>query len=186
MSVTATVEKVENGYVVDVAGAKFVATDCIDLASVFVEVFEVPETRVDLTSSGREALAGLDLRTGEELLVEHLLAKANGVASPLEELTVDGGDWPRVPAAEPSPPSPLASVGEGSQAEVRVPVADDGYEFPPVKQMGANHFVVVCPLHGDQRMERRGVAWVCPRKDKTAECTTRIPREAMQRALRAA
>lgn len=190
MSVTAVVERVSNGYVVAVNGEKFVATDCIDLANVFEEVFEVPEERVDLTRAGREALAGLDLLTGEELL----RTRGDRAESELTE-AVEGTTETQRPAVDvaaewgdgtPIAPAVVQPRGEGSPAEVRVPVADDGYEFPPVKQLGANHFVVACPLHGDQRMERRGVAWVCPRKDKTAECTTRIPREAMQRALRAA
>lgn len=187
VNVVATVEKVSNGFVVDFAGAKFVATDCIDLASVFEEVFEVPEQRVDLTPAGRAALEGLDLRTGEELLVEHLLeaerqkAEGESDSAPADNVV----EWPSVPTA-PASDEQRATSNEGSAAEMRVPVADDGYEYPAVKQLGANHFVVACPGHGEQRMERRGAAWVCPRKEKNAECTTRIPREAMQRALRAA
>lgn len=210
MNVLATVEKVSNGFVVDVAGTRFVATDCIDLAQVFSDVFEVPEVRVDLTDAGRAALAreacipefaaiGADLRTGEELLIEHLLKKSTEVtqlrdagSAPGEKQpepdNADGG-WgngsPTPPPSSPEP-EPHGDPSSGTDEVTRAPIADDGFEFPPVKQLGANHFVVVCPAHGDQRMERRGAAWVCPRKDKNAECTTRIPREAMQRALRAA
>lgn len=213
VNVVAQVEKVTNGYVVSVAGEKFVATDCIDLASVFSDVFEAPEVRVDLTAAGRAALEGLDLRTGEELLIDHLVKKSNEARAARDERPLCDSheylspesftclrcghdmrrdEWPSVPTppAEPSPPTPLPApevAGEGSQDEVtRAPIADDGYEFPPVKQLGANHFVVVCPAHGDQRMERRGAAWVCPRKDKNAECATRIPRDAMSRAVLAA
>ena len=91
-------------------------------------------------------------------------------------------EWPSVPTPPVEPrlhPLPAPEVaGEGSQDEVtRAPgIADDGHEFPPVKQLGAK------PLCGGaRRMVTSGMErWVrrVPTEGTgTPECATRILRD---------
>lgn len=163
----AKVEKVGNGFVVDFGGGvKRVAIDGPMLAGVFSEWPEPPAGLAALEASG-VVVRGADLEPAVLPAVE---------------------EWPSTLTPRTLTPDPSPDTGEGSVADEvqRVPVADDGFEFPPVKQLGANHFVVQCPSHGEQRMERAGSTWVCPKKTNRADCATRIPREAMSRAIRAA
>lgn len=163
MSKVATVEKVENGYVVTRVAPKamFVAKDPLELAAVFDELWpevedepwdiESPEARVPRP----EEIPGVT--RGVSVVVAH---------APVE--------WPS---------EPTAPAGDDVQ---RLPVADDGFEYPPVRQEAPNHFVISCPNHGEQRMERAGSNWVCSGKTDKQACGIAVPRSAMSRAIRAA
>lgn len=172
VSQLATVEKVSNGFVVEIAGTRFIAADAIDLATVFEDIFAVPEVRFEPTPEGIEAL--------EALKSTRAVVSGDQVASNEQRATSD--EWPTTVDLKAVRPEAVAVA----DTEFRVPVADDGFEYPPVKKLGEQNFVVQCPNHGEQAMVRVGLAFICPKKTNRAECTTRIPREALARATKAA
>jgi len=78
------------------------------------------------------------------------------------------------------------SAVEGPSAEeVRMPVADDGSEYPFVWQLAPNHFEVQCPTHGRKRMERRGRNWTCSGRTGQQPCGVTIPQFMHDRVLAA-
>jgi len=69
--------------------------------------------------------------------------------------------------------------------EVRMPVADDGSEYPFMWQLAPNHFEVQCPNHGRKRMERRGRNWACSGRTGQQACGVTIPQFMHDRVLAA-
>lgn len=96
------------------------------------------------------------------------------------------GEWPTT--LTPGPSTSERGEDQAAVAEVvlpedfRMPVADDGYEYPPVKKLGENNYIALCPVHGQQALTRAGTVYFCPKKTNRAECTTRIPRAVVVRA----
>lgn len=191
----ATVEKVGNGFVVDFgAEERRVATDALMLAEVF-EAWPALEVRIDLTESGMEALkrSGL-LRTGDDPALTPGPSPDSSVAGEGSVCTCTNNEaWHEggCPALKPDPARPSVEPGTGNREPgtdevTRAPIADDGYEYPPVRQEGPNHFVINCPNHGEQRMTRNGADWVCTGKTNKQACGVAIPSTQMRRALRRA
>lgn len=152
VTVKATVEKAENGYIVDFGTARRVALDELGLAAVF-EDWPAPPAAV--VGDGR---AG-DIHAN----LVGLIQLGTSVPETEPRRTVD-----RDASASP-------------ETIVRTPVADDGTEYAPVRQEGPNHFVVDCPSHGEKRMERQGTNWRCTGQTNKQACTVVIPRSVIGR-----
>lgn len=179
VSVKFSGRRVANGFVVEVAGEEFVATDCIDLAGVFEQVFETPEVRVELTDEGRAALERLDLRTGAEVLAAWK-PKAGGT---LADTPAGGNDWP---FGEP-PGSAPAAAAAGADEVIRAPIADDGGELPRLRKIGQK-YEIECGAHDWSRAEFRdgGKALGCHVRLKGgALCSTAVPKDQVSRLLAA-
>lgn len=160
MTLKATVEKAENGFIVDFGQERRVALDELGLAAVFEDWPSAPEPLRDaadiqdrMRAATREALQGTEPDWPSTVPDRH----NDNVA--------------RLPA-ETTPSAP---------AIVRTPVADDGTEYPPVRQEGPNHFVVECPSHGEKRMERQGTNWRCMGQTNKQACTVVVPRSVLGR-----
>ena len=105
------------------------------------------------------------------------------VVSPEEIPGVVRGDDPAL-TPDSSPDSFVAGAGSDGEV-VRAPVADDGTEYPLVRQLGANHFEVECPVHGSKRMERRGPNWACAGGSVQKPCQVSVPRGVIGRLVAA-
>lgn len=175
----AKVEKVGNGFVVDFGEEeRRVATDALMLAEVF-EAWPEREERFEPTSAGLAALeaSGSVVRGSD-------LPQVDGL--PWVDTAVDPQEWPSEPTAPTAVPAASREEVAAADEVTRAPIADDGYEYPPVRQEGPNHFVINCPNHGEQRMTRNGADWVCAGKTNKQACGVAIPSTQMRRALRRA
>lgn len=78
------------------------------------------------------------------------------------------------------------SAIEPPYEESRMPVTDDGSEYPYVWRGGqANHYEVQCPAHGRKRMERRGVNWACAGGSTNKPCQLSVPHALLDRVIAA-
>lgn len=170
MAKKAEVEMVENGFLVTVEGVapspgrvawlrKFIARDEGELAAVFG----------DLWHAAAEASAEVGI-------------------SPDEIPGVVRGSELEGEALAPDPAPEVAAPAGGGRVDgevVRAPVADDGTEYPVVRQLGPNHFEVECPVHGSKRMERRGTNWSCAGGSVQKPCQVSVPRGVIGRLVAA-
>jgi hypothetical protein len=108
------------------------------------------------------------------------------LAIPLEDPELDAFDTEPATLRELTPEDLLAAglVRSGADVsapsappsdELRMPVADDGSEYPQCWQLAPNHFEVQCPKHGRTRMERRGRNWACSGRTGQQQCGVTIP-----------
>lgn len=166
----AEVEQVENGFLVTVEAVatahgrvartrKFIARDELELAAVFA----------DLWQAAAEACAEVGIALDE------IPGVVRGSELEGEALAPD-------PAPEVAAP---AGGGRVDGEVVRAPVADDGTEYPVVRQLGPNHFEVECPVHGSKRMERRGTNWSCAGGSVQKPCQVSVPRGVIGRLVAA-
>lgn len=180
MAKTAVVEKTDDGgYIINFGGVKRVAVDEEMLAKKF-ESWPEPEERIEPTAEGLKYLEAVGAVVRGDAVEEPGTARGE---------RGEPAEWPSVPTAPDLAREVTAAelLGASGPDEVtRAPIADDGYEYPPVRQEGANHFVITCPNHGEQRMTRNGADWVCAGKTNKQACGVAIPSTQMRRALRKA
>lgn len=118
---------------------------------------------------------------------EDLAVLFSELAIPLEDPELDAFD-PEPATLRDLTPADLEAAGlvrRGSDVsapapappddELRMPVADDGSEYPFCWQLAPNHFEVQCPKHGRTRMERRGRNWACGGRTGQQACGVTIP-----------
>lgn len=140
----------------------------LELAELFEELelpLEEEEPEFDLDEKSLGIVRGDSLPDMADVQERMRAASKAALAGNGDQGAGSGEEWPAAPAV------------------VRTPVADDGTEYPPVRQEGPNHFVIECPNHGEKRMERQGTNWRCTGQTNKQQCGVVIPRSVIGRQV---